>query len=280
VIRFLLTVVFVCATAVSCSDTSEPLPNKLPTVHIVSAPQEGSVTGYTPTIHWDGFDPDGESPTFEYVITNNVDGSFDPAQIDASKWTATAKFSDTFLVSADMLTDSSSYDAAVLAPEEYSRAHTFLVNAVDAQGTRSVEPARRTFVSRTLSPEVDLLSPRAVAGQVVQVGSRPTFQWLGIDHVGTLSETLNPEFARWIIVGTGGHGSFAAALDYVRTTPDAPEWSGWLDYGALDLSGQSVRVDSLAAGDYVFAVQVRDEALAISGAIDEDRNAVRLTVGP
>lgn len=264
----------------ACSDSSEPLPNRLPTVNIVSAPREGSVTNYTPEIFWDGFDPDGEVPTFEYVITNNTHAGIPPDQITRDKWTATPFFNATFLVSADLLTDSAGYDASVLQPEECSREHTFLVDAIDSQGARSAEPARRSFISRTLSPEVDMLAPLAAPGQVIQVGVAPTFRWIGVDYIGTLLEVQDPALSRWMLVATAPFGSFDAAVDYVRTTPDAAEWSAWTDYGATDLSGQLVRPDTLAAGDYVFAVQVRDEAGAISGAIDESRNALRITVVP
>lgn len=270
---------FAVAAFTACSgDTNDPNPNVLPTVRIVTGPPEGSTTHYFPEIFWDAFDQDGVISHFQYVMANHrADGSLDPADTTgAAKWIRIDAFDNVFTVSADLIPDTSSYDPTVLVSIVAEREHTFFVHAIDNAGARSLEPARRSFTSRNLSPVVDFTVPH-VAGTDSVVISTPllTFQWLGIDYVQSLIDQKNPIALRWISINADSvGGTWDTALAYIRDNPDAPEWSAWLDYELI----QTVTTDTLVVGNHVLALQVVDEAGAVSEAIDLLRNALKIVV--
>lgn len=258
----------------ACSDSTSPRrPNVAPDVWVVKGPVEGDTIDYFPELFWDGFDPDGVVWFFEYRISNNGPGG------DPGTWTRTDRYDDTFVVNADRVIDAGSFDSSVLVPENVARSHTFSVRAIDNELLRSTEPATRSFVSRNISPVVDISNPGGGAADTLAVGPTTFFQWAGVDYIDDLSNDVAPRFSRHALIGITSHGgTYDSALDYLRNTPDAPEWSAWVAYDAPDLSGRQWQTPALSDGRYVFAVQVRDEANATSMAIDTARNARRLFV--
>ena len=58
--------------------------NKSPTAWIALGPPEGAVTTYKVHIFWGGWDPDGAVEYFEYLISDNESGVFDPADTTAA----------------------------------------------------------------------------------------------------------------------------------------------------------------------------------------------------
>jgi hypothetical protein len=115
-------------------------------------------------LFWGGWDADGEVAYYEYVITDNEGGVFDPADTTgADKWRTVYSHDSTFTFSADLLADSSETDPENLNPVDFIRSHTFFIRAVDERGLASVKPAYRSFTARTLSPVVDILVPQSVA---------------------------------------------------------------------------------------------------------------------
>ncbi|MEJ2720419.1 MAG: hypothetical protein P8181_04675, partial [bacterium] len=132
------------------------------------------------------------------------------------------------------------------------------------------------FTSKTLSPVVDILAPAYDGRNPIQVAPNTTFQWTGKDYVTTLDETQAPDAVRWILVSTEQfNDDWSAALEYIRANPSAPEWSGWADYATHN----AWTTPPLEWGRYVFAVQVVDEAGAVSPVYDETRNVRRVYVG-
>ncbi|UCG52273.1 MAG: hypothetical protein JSW58_01580, partial [Candidatus Latescibacterota bacterium] len=268
--------VIVLAGLSGCSDddlTCASWGNKPPTVRLTVAPPEGSVGHYEVRIGWDGEDPDGEIAYFEFVIANN-NGSFDPADTTgADKWHKTFRRDSLFVFTADLPADSSEIDPEDLEPVEFRRSHTFFVRAVDMRGMRSARPAYRSFTARTLSPIVDVTVPANTGRYPARVPPITTFRWVGEDYIGELTETQDPAAVRWILLSTVPFGeSSDDALQYIRDNPDAPEWSEWRDYDAPDGSGTSWATPPLDFGTYVFAVQVVDEAGAVSPVFDWARN--------
>ena len=72
----------VTALAAGCADdqiVGRERNNEPPQVWLSSAPPEGSVSGYTLHLYWGGWDPDGEISHYEWTVTNNEGGVFDPA---------------------------------------------------------------------------------------------------------------------------------------------------------------------------------------------------------
>ena len=69
-------------TVVGCSDETiinESLRNEPPVVWLTSGPPAGSSTNYRINFTWGGWDPDGDIAFYEYAITDNVTGVFNPA---------------------------------------------------------------------------------------------------------------------------------------------------------------------------------------------------------
>lgn len=271
-----------------CSDSGEApgFANQAPTVWLSSAPPEGSVGTYTVHLFWGGWDPDGEIAFYEYIVTDNESGVFDPADTTSApgdyKWNRVNANDSTFAFSADLIPDSARVDfTGDHRPEEFRRSHTFFIRAVDREGLRSTKPAYRSFTSRTLSPTVFVDIPIASGFNPAQVPPITTFQWTGIDYVADITQIQEPDSVRHILLPISEfNDSWSEALAYIRNNPDAEEWSEWKWYQAPDDSGKFWTSPHKPRGFYYFAVQVMDEAGAVSPVFDLDRNLRRLLIGP
>ena len=273
------------ALAAGCADdkiVGTAKENRPPQVWLSSAPPEGSVSNYTLHLFWGGWDPDGDIAYYEYAITDNEGGVFDPADTTgADKWRTVYSNDSTFTFSADLVADSSEADPENLTPVDFIRTHTFFIRAVDEGGLASVKPAYRSFTARTLSPVVDILVPQSVAFDPAQVAPIVTFRWIARDYVSNEREVQEPDSVRWILVPTSLFGgNWGSTIDYIRKNPDAPEWSPWRFYRAPGDSGKSWTTRPLDYGQYMFGVQVMDEAGAVCPVFDEDRNLRRVAVTP
>ena len=149
-----------------------PLGNQAPQIWLASAPPEGSISRYTIHLYWGGWDPDGEISHYEYIMTNNEGGVFDPCDTTSTKtehcptatptykWKTVASSDSIFTFTADLIPDSNAVDfEGAHKPEEFRRSHTFFIRAVDREGKRSTTPAYRSFTARTLSPTVFVTLP-------------------------------------------------------------------------------------------------------------------------
>jgi hypothetical protein len=278
---FIAFVVLIGVTLVGCvDDGGTRLKNQDPTVWLSSAPPEGTVSSYTVHLYWGGWDPDGEIRYYEWTVTDNKTGVFDPADTTGSdKWHRVFRNDSTFVFTADVLADSAGTDPNRLLPTDFIRSHTFFLRAVDDQRLPSRNPAYRSFTSRTLSPVVDIIVPTTKGSTPAQVPPISTFQWVGKDYVSTEREQQDPDSARWILLSTKRFDeSWAATLDYIRDNPNAEEWSDWRYYRAAGDSGKFFTTAALEFGPYMFAVQVKDEAGAISAVFDQSRNVRRILV--
>ena len=278
-------IVLLAVLAAGCADdqfVGTPRENEPPQVWLSSAPPEGSVSNYTLHLFWGGWDPDGEVAYYEWVVTNNEGGVFDLADTTgADKWRRVYSNDSTFTFTADLLADSSQADPENLTPLDFVRTHTFFIRSVDDRGLASAKPAYRSFTSRTLSPVVDILIPQKVAYNPAEIAPIATFSWTARDYVSNEREVQEPDSVRWILLGTKlFNGSWTAVIDYIRSNPDAPEWSEWRYYRAPGDSGKNWTTRPLDFGAYMFGVQVKDEAGAVCPVFDEDRNLRRVAVTP
>jgi hypothetical protein len=270
-----------------CSDDGGPgFANQAPTVWLSSAPPEGSVRSYTIQLFWGGWDPDGEIAYYEYLITNNETGVFFPADTVSTpgdyKWSRVFANDSTFTFTADLIPDSNAVDfLGGHNAEEFRRSHTFFIRAVDEQGLRSPRPAYRSFTSRTLSPTVFVdIPPPGRGTNPARVPQITTFRWTARDYVGSIEQIQDPDSVRHIIMPIVKYGGWNAALDSLRTNPNLPEWSRWKWYIAPEDSGKEYTSPHLPQASYLFAIQAKDEAGAVSPVFDERRNVRRLAVGP
>jgi len=265
----------------SCSEgpPGHRLENKPPTVWLSSAPPEGNDTSYRIHIYWGGWDPDGEISHYEYAITDNLSGVFDPADTvttpERNPWHPVYCADSVFTFTADGLKDTLTTDMVT----RFERSHTFVIRAVDEEGLASSEAAYRSFTAWTLSPRVTITVPRR-AGQIrtpSRITPVATYQWVAEDFVSSMSERKEPDSVRWILHRVSTI-DYPGALEYIRTHPHSKEWSDWHYYGARDGSGKSWTTPPTEFGNYMFAVQAKDEAGAVTPVFDEALNVRRVMV--
>jgi hypothetical protein len=258
--------------------------NRPPQVWLAAAPPEGSVSRYSIQLNWGAFDPDGEIAYYEYAITNNEPGQFVvPSSImaDDSLWTRVNGNDSTFIFTADLLADSSTTDFETMGSVNFIRTHTFFIRAIDNMGAVSEEPAYRSFTARNLSPTIQITIPRALGLSPALVPPKTTFRWAAVDYVTSPLEVQDPDSVRWILRSTRDFDeSWTATLDHIRTHPDDSLWSDWMYYKAPQDSGKFLTTTTLPNGPYIFAVQAKDEAGAITPVFDAVRNVRRLLVSP
>ncbi|HEX5132043.1 MAG TPA: hypothetical protein VFX92_06110, partial [Candidatus Krumholzibacteria bacterium] len=156
---FAIFVLLAAAAWMSACTDSEPggeaFSNQAPQVWLAAAPPEGSVSKYTVKLYWGGWDPDGEVKYYEYLITDNSTGVFDPADLASGTWYPVVANDSTFVFSADSLVN----PGTTSLKSDFVRSHTFFIRAVDEEGAKS-ENAYRSFTALTISPEVTIEVPR------------------------------------------------------------------------------------------------------------------------
>jgi len=274
---FVLAAGLVALFAACASDTlsGDEKTNQAPNVWLSSGPPEGSTGTYTVTLFWGGWDPDGEIRYYEYLVTDNVTGVFNPSDTTGADWLPVVGNDSTFTFSADSLVEENPSDQKAT----FIRSHTFFIRAVDEDNARSKEPAYRSFTSRTISPEVRVTTPRAELG-ITPADMPPisTISWQATDYIDDTITKQDPESVQWAMVSTKPFGDFSTTIDYLKTHPDAPEWYPWSFYRAPNDSGKSWTTPPLEFGDYVFAIRAKDEAGAITPVLTEPVNVRRVTV--
>ncbi len=263
-----------CASDTLSGDRVE---NQPPSVWLAAGPPEGSTGTYTVELFWGGWDPDGEIAFYEYLVTDNVTGVFNPADTVGVGWSPVYGNDSTFTFSADSLAEAATGQRAV-----FMRSHTFFIRAVDEDDLRSREPAYRSFTSRTISPEVRITTPRAELGlTAADMPPISTLVWNATDYIDDEVTKQDPDSVQWAMVSTKPfNNNFPATIQYLRDNPTAPEWYPWSWYRAPGDSGKSWTTPPLEFGDYVFAIRAKDEAGAVTPTLVEPVNVRRIKVAP
>jgi hypothetical protein len=264
----------VAIAACSESGGGNAYENQPPQVWLSAAPPEGSVSKYTVKLFWGGWDPDGEIRYYEYLVTDNKTGVFDPADLESGEWRRVVANDSTFTFSADSLVNPNTAKLAA----EFVRSHTFFIRAVDEQGLAS-EYAYRSFTSRTLSPDVIIDVPRASGGSAADVPPIATFRWRATDYVDDLNSKQDPESVQYVLKSTAPFGGdFTKTLAYLRTPESRVDWSDWVYYKTPGDSGKFWTTPPQDFGTYMLAVRAKDEAGAVTPVLDEKYNARRVRV--
>jgi len=302
--RLMSVAVCMCVLALGflgCANTTkegEHVENQPPRVWLSSAPPEGNTEKYTIHLFWGGWDPDGQLAYYEYSITNNGDGPFDPADTTGSdKWFRVYSNDSVFTFTADQLADSNTTKTV----SEFTRSHTFFIRAVDELGLASIEPSYRSFTARTLSPRVVINIPRKNNLNPALIPPIATYRWTATDYVSDLLSVQEPESVQWALTDTRLlNEDWRLAIDFLRKTPAAirayeqiklkqgevvdgradsdAQWSDWVYYRAPDDSGKFWTTAPVDFGPYVFAVRAKDEAGAVTPVLDENENVRRVRV--
>jgi hypothetical protein len=250
--------------------------NQAPNVWLAAAPPEGSVGSYTVQLFWGGWDPDGEVAYYEFLITDNVTGVFDPDDTTGVAWRPVYSNDSTFVFSADSLTERDAEQRGI-----FKRSHTFFIRAVDEVGLRSDEPAYRSFTSTTLAPEVRITTPSAILGLTpADIPPVSTIVWEATDYVNDVTTKQDPDSVQWAMVSTAAHGgSYLQTMDYLRDpVASKDDWYPWAWYRAPQDSGKSWTTPPLNFGDYVFAIRAKDEAGAVTPDLTDPVNIRRMKV--
>jgi len=235
-------------------------PNQRPVVLLTHAPEHPQDRySYAYEFKWSGYDPDGIVDYFVYAV--DPTGGSSPE----TSWVATREFSQALEFSADEADSSGPRNQA-------SRAHVFVIKAVDNKGLASA-PEIRAFFASTIAPSVYITSPFPSALQIARVTSTVRISWTGNDADGI--HTQKPVRYVWTLLSASSEFPLDAAL----ADPDAlrrfyaPDFAGWHPTSAETTSAQLFNLTPGA--NYVFAVVAFDEAGAYSPVFSFDTNMLR-----
>jgi hypothetical protein len=268
-----------------CGDsiTGNEVPNTAPETLLTAAPPQASPTGTVVNFYWDGFDPDGKITGFEWRISNNgTDGVVDPVDTLSTTlpWQFTEILDSTFAVSADIpgFSDDVADSVSPKAVRSW-QSHTFFIRAIDDRGARDPSPASASFTSTTLAPTVTITLPSSVQPNTCATAPPAlAFAWRAKDPD---IESQEPQAVRYLLKRYGAAGEacmlqrdFESGAFPIEA--DDPGWSDWIPYDAALDSGRVIRYSPRPASDvgssYVFAVQARDHAGAVTPLFEWGRN--------
>ncbi len=246
--------------------------NLSPKVWLSSGPVEGDTTGYQVHFYWGGWDPDGEVKNYEFVIAAGNPYGFNRADTTGlDKWMSTASHDSVFRVSAK----DRSRQVFVGGRPRYTRydmTHTFFLRAVDLEGKRS--PAvYRSFTAWTLAPFVEIDRPPLPVAELSMLGRTVTFGWTGRDPVDSPDNLQDPDSIRYWWKKFNPRDNIIDSLN--SPSLYTVDWkTKWISYRAPNDSGRTAIVRDLEMQqNYVFAVQAKDEAGAVTGIFDRKTNA-------
>ncbi len=268
-----------------CSDgayTGKKVTNQPPVVWLSSGPVENDTTSYQVHFYWSGWDPDGEIDYFEFVVTDG-----DPIGISIQdtmgidKWTKTSTYDSIFRVTADSYVGD--YEPNPLY-SVFDKSHTFFLRAVDLDGLRS-EAAEISFTAWTLAPLVEIEFP---VGSGRTYSNVITFGWTGKDPIDSPANSQNPDSIRYlysqVMTPDGIYDPSFRIVDHMNEHPDFYEdmWSRWISYNAPGDSGQWTILGDDEVMElnrsYIFAVQAKDEAGAVTALFRENHNVRKFIV--
>lgn len=308
---FIAAAAVLIAGVVGCDNPSTTeKANRPPEVSLSSGPANGAENvNYKVHFYWHGFDPDGRVERFEYLVTNDqVTGSLiidddiyqRIADLDAAfpevdySW-RTIEVHDTILsVTADSIpVAGEDADSVYFYGDDrflFRAHHTFFIRAVDEDGAISDRPAHRTFTATTIAPEVKINHPSDI-GSVGGYDNLPQdifFRWSGNDSVGD-GTVIEPDSTRFALMKRGDLGLDTQFSGRLLDFPDSvwTDWRGWDQVDSLNenIGGKRALVTGLTpssqgggAGFYLFFVQAKDEAGAISSHFEDGKNLRKVRV--
>jgi hypothetical protein len=238
--------------------------NQRPVVRLTNAPtQPAARYDYAYRMQWAGFDPDGEIAYFAYALDPPAPSAVHPEP--ETTWVRTEDFSHEFSFTA------SSPDPVLPGvPASASDYHVFVIEAVDNRGLVS-EPAISAFNSRTIAPQVSILSPVPNGPSRLFLSPTLTIEWKGVDPDGQNRQT--PVFYRVKLLTSNTEVTPATALQYPDSVRTCYQPRGWATWDSLGGDVTSYRLVNLAPDqDYAFCVVAYDEAGAYSPVVSSNSN--------
>ncbi len=251
--------------------TGEVKDNQRPTIELTNGPLEGDTTQYTVHFFWLGEDEDGAIDHYEFCMVEGDPIGFDPADT-VGTWLRTYLTDSVFSVTAD------DYDRNVEINQslygKFQKMHTFFIRAIDDRGSVSAT-VYRSFTAFTLAPHIIINYPYAAnlqtGAQMLSVIS--TFKWYGKDPIDAPWNYQEVDSVRYLYAFY-----YTGLIDGLNRTPGEFEdlWSDWVWYHAEGDSGKQTTLgdDELLETNrsYIFAVQAKDEAGAVSSIFNKKTN--------
>ncbi len=268
--------------AAGCSTNTDlsgvKLPNSRPDTRITGQPPTLLEASFAVDLNWTGSDPDGLIVGYEWKISNNGTDGISPRDtltIDPltgavlHPWRFTAANDTTFLV----LADQQGFPRDEHSKPRSFRTHSVFIRAVDDKGAVDPTPAYISFTSTTIVPTCRVIYPNLNNSAAQSVPTSVNIGWEGTDSDFDLkvptqvrflwksaqfdtSSTGEPEYI-WnpYLYGLYGDG----ILDF-----EDPDWTPWIGYAPLK-EDRKVQFPDQPNGEYfLFALQVRDTAGAVS----------------
>ena len=302
-ILFPILVIVLAMTACDTEVGGEGLPNQAPRVYLSSGPLHGSPdTNYKVHFYWNGYDPDGRIDRFQYLVTDDEvtgsllidDGIYETLAQLGYEWSDVYAHDSIFKVTADSIPDPGvdPADSLYLYGDRFlfRAQHTFFIRAVDEQDLVSELPKHRSFTSTTIAPEVKITYPADLGGVGGYDPLPPDvfFHWSGNDSVGD-GTIIEPDSTRFALLRRGEHGLDTQTGGLLLDFP-AEIWSIWRHWDAVDsldadLGGRMALIEGLTPsssgqgeGRYLFLVQAKDEAGAITSHYADGRNLRKMRI--
>lgn len=233
----------------------------VPSVQLLIAPSPGDTVYYVVPFSWKGTDSDGTIDHYRVAI--------DPTPVDSFWFQTTQTRQSYFFVSNQI-----QKPLPPLGPIYFFGSHTLAVESVDNDGMASA-PAWRSFVTTTVAPEVQIISPVPSPAIAAWVSTSPHIAWTGVDWDGVFSN--RPVKYKYRLFG---QNSFEIPFGTILADPDsvrrfyAPAFAGW-----DSTSGDTASVDYsnlILFSQYVLCVVGFDEVGAYSPRFSFAGNMLRM----
>lgn len=282
--------------AAGCSTNTDlsgvRVPNSRPDTRITGQPPTLLEAGFAIDLNWTGSDADGRIVGYEWKISNNGKDGISPRDtltVDPltgavlNPWQFTAANDTTFLVLADQ---------PEFPGDEYSnprsyRTHSVFIRSVDDKGEVDPSPAYISFTSTTVVPTCRVVYPNLSSQSSSRVPPSVNIGWIGTDTDFDLGVPTQVRFlwksAQYDTTDLGEPRYIRTPFEYNLHRGEVldfedPEWSDWRGYDALD-ADRRVQFPDQPVGDYfLFAVQVRDTAGAVSIGMDYAKEVANVRI--
>ena len=267
---------------VGCSTNTDlsgvKLPNSRPDTRITGQPPTLLEAGFAVDLNWTGSDPDGRIVGYEWKISNNGTDGISPRDTLThdpltgailNPWRFTAGNDTTFLVLADQPGFPGDEHSR---PRSY-RTHSVFIRSVDDKGAVDPTPAYISFTSTTIVPTCRVVYPNLTNNLAKRVPPSVNVGWEGIDSDFDLKV---PTQVRFLWTSAQYDTTDAGIPSYIRTPfefnlhvdkvidLEDPAWSEWRGYAPLDIDRRVQFPDRPDREYFLFALQVRDTAGAVS----------------
>jgi hypothetical protein len=275
-----LTVAAGCSTNTDLGGTI--VPNSRPDTRITGQPPTLLEAGFAVDLNWTGSDADGPIVGYEWKISNNGTDGISPRDtltIDPltgavlHPWRFTTANDSTFLV----LADQQDFPGDPHPEPRSYRTHSFFIRAVDSKGAVDPTPAYISFTSTTIVPTCRVFYRNLSNQSAKTVPGTVNIGWSGVDEDFELNVPTQVRFlwksAQYDTLADGSPSFIRTPYEYNAHSHeildfDDPDWEPWRPY-APQQEDRLVQFPDQPNGEYfLFAVQVRDTAGAVSIGLD------------